>query len=233
MLMTVVEEGTAKSISLKEKVNTAGKTGTSGGNKDKMFLGYTPYYTAGIWCGYDGYDKPIGALSKGHLAIWDEVMTLIHNDILLREGRREFSTEGLLYMPYCKDSGKEYSSKCIYDPRGERLEYGYFSEDNLPDGKCDRHVLCYYDSLTKGIADVGCSYEDLTVVSLIAVNDRAFPKEIIITDAEFVYRDIDRYTKRPIDYSLPYFYYTIPEGVHVGRSKGKKQFNSNCYIHSD
>ena len=233
MLMTVVEDGTAKSISLKEKVDTAGKTGTSGGNKDKMFLGYTPYYTAGIWCGYDRYDKPIGALSKGHLAIWDEVMTLIHNDILLREGKREFSTEGLLYIPYCKDSGKEYSSKCIYDPRGDRLEYGYFSEDNLPDGKCDRHVLCYYDSLTKGIADIGCNYDDLTVVSLISVNDRAFPKEIIVTDAEFVYRDIDRYTERPIDYSLPYFYYTIPEGIFVGRSKGKKQFNSNCYIHSD
>ena len=233
LLMTVVNEGTAKSITLKDKVNTAGKTGTSGGSKDKLFVGYTPYFTAGIWCGYDKSDKAIGALSKSHLKIWDEIMCLIHDDSIIKEKNLEFSTDGLLYLPYCKDSGKGYSSKCIFDPRGERLEYGYFTEDNHPLGNCDRHVLCYYDTLTKGIASSMCSNEDLTLVSLIAVNDRAFPKEIIINDAEFVYRDIDRYTERPIDYSLPYFYYTIPDGVFVGRSKGRKQFNSNCYIHSD
>ena len=232
MLMTVVDEGTAKSITLKQKVNTAGKTGTSGGSKDKMFVGYTPYFTAGIWCGYDANDKAVGGLSKSQLEIWDEVMITLHDEDML-ESKRKFSTEGLSFLPYCKDSGREYSSNCIYDPRGERMDYGYFTEDNLPEGKCDRHILCYYDTVTKGVASQGCPTEDLAIVSLISVNDRTFPKEIIVTDAEYVYRDIDRYTERPIDYSLPYFYYTIPDGVFVGRSKGKKQFNSNCYIHYD
>ena len=113
------------------------------------------------------------------------------------------------------------------------MEYGYFTDDNLPEGKCDRHILCNYDTLAKGVASQGCPDEALAIVSLISVRDRAFPKEIIISDAEYVYRDIDRYTERPIDYALPYFYYTIPDGVFVGRSKGRKQFNSNCYIHDE
>lgn len=227
LLMTVIDEGTAKRITLKDRIDTAGKTGTSGGNRDKMFVGYTPYYTAGIWCGYDSSSKSVGNLSKSHLEIWDEIMLMLHDGL----PKKEFSVDGLLYLPYCRDSGREYSKNCIYDPRGDRMEYGYFSEENLPSGKCDRHVICKYDTLTKGIATSGCQHEDIALVSLIAVDDRSFPKEVIITDAEFVYRDIEGYTERPIDYSLPYFYYSIPDGVFVGRSKGKKQFNSSCYIH--
>ena len=233
MLRTVVNEGTASEITLKGKISTAGKTGTSGGSKDKMFVGYTPYFTAGIWCGYDAGDRAVTGLSKSHLKIWDEIMLSIHEDMLESENSKEFSTEGLYYLPYCKDSGMIYSDNCIYDPRGERREYGYFAEDNMPAGKCERHIPCYYDTETKGIATTTCPDENLAIVSLISIPDRVFPKEIIVTDAEFVYRDIDRYTERPIDYSLPYFYYTIPDGVYVGRSKGKKQFNSNCYIHND
>ena len=160
-------------------------------------------------------------------------MTDIHSDILEREDIKKFSTDGLYKMPYCMDSGKLYSDNCIYDPRGSRQEYGYFTEDNAPIGVCDRHVLCSYDSETKAIACPNCPEENIIKVSLLNVSDRAFPKEITITDAEFVYRDIDGYTQRPVDYALPYFQYTIPDGVFVGRSKNKKQFNSNCYLHDD
>ena len=233
LLMTVTEDGTAGKITLKEKINTAGKTGTSGGSKDKSFIGYTPYYTAGIWCGYDSSDKAITGLQKSHLEIWDEIMTEIHIDIIEREDMAKFSLDGLYRLPYCMDSGMLYSDICIYDPRGSRQEYGYFTEDNAPIGVCDRHILCNYDSETKAIACPTCPEENIIKVSLINVSDRAFPKEITITDAEFVYRDIDGYTLRPVDYALPYFQYTIPDGEFVGKSKNKKQFNSNCYLHDD
>lgn len=231
LLMEVVESGTASSISLNHKVDLAGKTGTSGNNKDKLFVGYTPYYTAGIWCGYDN-GTTIGNLNKSHLKIWDEVMTEIHSDKVISD-QRHFSTDGLIKMPYCKDSGELYSNNCIHDPRGNRREFGYFTADNMPSKECNRHVMCLYDSETKAIALDGCPRENLISISLISVSDRAFPKEIYISDAEYVYRDFNRYDQVPIDYSLPYFYNSIPQGIYVGRSKGKKQFNSGCYIHSD
>lgn len=233
MLMTVTEDGTAKKITLKSKVNTAGKTGTSGGNRDKSFIGYTPYYTAGIWCGYDNSDRAIPSVSKSHIEIWDEIMLAIHSDLENDDEIKKFSTDGLYKLPYCKDSGELYTDVCIYDPRGSREEYGYFTEDNRPKDECSRHILCAYDSETKAIACPTCPPENLVKVALLSVNDRSFPKEMTVTDAEFVYRDIDRYTERPIDFALPYFEYTIPDGVYVGRSKGKKQFNSNCYIHDE
>ncbi len=232
MLMTVTEDGTAGKITLKSKLNTAGKTGTSGGNKDKSFIGYTPYYTAGIWCGYDKSDKAIPALSKSHLEIWDEIMLAIHNG-LYDEEIKEFSTDGLYRLPYCKDSGKLYTDTCLFDPRGSREEYGYFTEENAPKGECDRHILCKYDCETKAVACPKCPEENIVTVALLNISDRAFPKEITVTDAEFVYRDIDGYTERPVDYALPYFQYSLPDGVYVGRSKNKKQFNSNCYLHDE
>ncbi|MBR3862636.1 MAG: transglycosylase domain-containing protein, partial [Clostridia bacterium] len=42
MLRHVVREGTGKAITLKERVDVAGKTGTSSNNCDKWFIGYTP-----------------------------------------------------------------------------------------------------------------------------------------------------------------------------------------------
>ena len=234
LLMGVTEDGTAKKITLKGMVNTAGKTGTSSGNKDKLFVGYTPYYTAGIWSGYDSAEGSVAALSPSHLEIWDRIMTEIHKRRLAGESSVEaFSDEGLIRLPFCRDSGKAYTENCIYDVRGERLQYGYFTADNRPVGECDRHVKCLYDSETKAIATEHCPRENLVYVSLLKIPERKFPKEIYITDAEYVYRNVGAYAERPIDYSVPYFYSTIPEGEYVGISDKRKQFNSNCYLHSE
>jgi len=229
LLMGVTESGTASGIELKNYVECAGKTGTSSGNRDKLFIGYTPSLTAGIWCGYDN-GASASPLSKSHLRIWDEVMLMICNEDYRGE---TFSTAGLNYLPYCMDSGELFSENCLYDPRGSRMEYGYFTEDNKPQMKCNRHVVCSYDSLTKGVACEGCPKDELVPISLIRCDDRSFPKEIIITDAEYVFRDVGRYEKRPIDYSLPFFQYSLPDDLYVGRSRGKKQFNSGCYLHDE
>ena len=230
LLMNVTGDGTAKAISIAKMIDTAGKTGTSGGNKDKIFVGYTPYFTAGIWCGYDSSDNQVVGLSKGHLEIWDNMMIKIHQDYTIEQPEK-FSTEGLVYLPYCVDSGEIYSEQCRYDVRGSRIDYGYFTYDNKPETECARHIMCLYDSVSKGIATNDCPEENLVVVSLISVNDRKFPKQICVTDAEYVYRDVLGYQMRPSDPTLPYFEYAIPEGGYVGISKSKKQFNSGCNHH--
>jgi penicillin-binding protein 1A len=52
-MRSVVTEGTGGMIGAKLKVPIAGKTGTSNDAKDTWFIGMTPDYVIGVWCGYD------------------------------------------------------------------------------------------------------------------------------------------------------------------------------------
>lgn len=236
LLSQVTDSGTARQITLKETVSVAGKTGTSGGNLDRLFVGYTPYYAAGIWCGYDnGTATPVS--SPSHLRIWDEVMSEIHLSALSVEKQRKFATDKTVYRSYCMDSGGLYTDNCIYDPRGTRQAYGFFTADNAPDSLCGRHVLCEYDSNEKGVATHGCPRENIVTVSLLDISDREFPKEIYVTDAEYVYRGEcvanDKEPRVGIEEGLlPYFYSELPDGTYVGISKRHRQFNARCPSHS-
>ena len=222
LLSEVVKSGTAKSISLGKVVAVAGKTGTSGNNKDKIFIGYTPTLVAGIWCGYnDG--RSIQGVNPSHLDIWDKIMSEIENECAFDVGK-EFDTSGLIYAPYCMDSGKGYSQNCLYDPRGCRMEYGYFlPEDSSFEETCDTHVVVNYDTKNKGVAIIRDDNVEYAKVSLIKNENRSFPKEIYITDAEYVYRDVN--PGNLVSDDLPYFYGELKNGEYVGISNKKRQFN--------
>ena len=234
LLREVLEGGTAKSVRLKEIVDTAGKTGTSGEDKDRLFIGYTPYYTAGIWCAKIDSQKTIGSISLSHLLLWDEVMNILHTERIADEQIRSFSSGGLVRCKYCLDSGLLPTSYCKIDLRGERIEEGYFTADNMPRAVCESHFPVLYDALCEAVALERCFYDgEVKEVSLVKLPKRLFPIEIIVTDAQYMGIKMKNEIKIPDMYDVPYFYYMIPEGVYVGRSKGKKQKNSACYFHSD
>ena len=127
LLEGVCERGTARSITLGELVDTAGKTGTSGADRDRLFVGYTPYVTAGIYCGYPDKKSAVGNNSPSHLEIWDSVMRRVHEYIIGNdESPLGFSTEGLEYLPYRTDTGE-----IIYGdvPIDATVEWAYFEAD--------------------------------------------------------------------------------------------------------
>lgn len=190
LLSEVVESGTAKSVSLSRIVDTAGKTGTSGEDRDRLFVGYTPYYTAGIWIGYEGSDRSIGTVSPTHLALWDAVMCTLHEKrlSLVPEDRVEgFSTVGLVTCSYCKDSGCACGHFCGMDLRGEREDRFYFLKKSLPVGVCTTHIPVYYDMEREGLATGETPIESLAIVSLLRIGGRDFPKPIFVSDQKYVY----------------------------------------------
>ena len=233
LLMNVTDSGTAKSITLGSMVDTAGKTGTSGGNLEKLFVGYTPYFAAGIRCSYNDNKTPVGSVYPSHLAVWDAVMIKIHSLLVDEhsENIKSFSTDGLVYEPYCMDSGELFSSSCMLDPRGNRLEYGYFTKDNRPSELCRTHVEVMYDTLTEAVAHEGCPEENLILVSLLDIPNRSFPVQVVVTDAEYVYRRVSKGDKYGDSFDIPYFQYSLQDGEYVGRGSKKRQFNHYCYIH--
>lgn len=77
-LTGVLQRGTAKGKALKNTVS-AGKTGTTNESKDAWFIGYTPYYTTGVWVGYDMPKAVSGLMGKTYpLQIWYNYMNEIH-----------------------------------------------------------------------------------------------------------------------------------------------------------
>lgn len=79
IMQKVVTEGTARGYSLANNMPSAGKTGTTNEAKDLWFVGYSPYYTTGVWL---GYDTPTSMNGKGYnataLKIWKKYMDIIH-----------------------------------------------------------------------------------------------------------------------------------------------------------
>ena len=64
-------------------MSNAGKSGTTTSNVDIWFVGYTPYYTAGIWSGCDDNQKisAIGSSTSYHKRIWKQIMARAHEGL--------------------------------------------------------------------------------------------------------------------------------------------------------
>lgn len=85
VLEGVITRGTGKGLTL-ENMPSAGKTGTTNDNKDGWFVGYTPYYTTGVWVGYD-LPKSLGNLYGSNYpgTIWKTFMNKIHKGLEYEE----------------------------------------------------------------------------------------------------------------------------------------------------
>lgn len=121
-------------------MSTAGKSGTTTSNNDIWFVGYTPYFTAGIWGGCDSNQKLTGQNggTSFHKNIWRKIMTRVH------EG---FSDPGFVVpdsvetAEICRKSGKlTVPGLCSSDPRGDATYTEYFAKGTVPTEVCDTHV---------------------------------------------------------------------------------------------
>jgi penicillin-binding protein 1A len=122
----------------------AGKTGTTSQNIDKWFVGFTPYYSAAVWYGYDNSgSEPITIETKEYdqaQIIWAAVMKKIHEGL----PRKEFEkpATGLVQKKICIYSGKIATELCAHDQRGNATKVEYFIKGTEPrdDDPCTVHV---------------------------------------------------------------------------------------------
>lgn len=138
LLAEVVRNGTARGLTLADSIDTAAKTGTSGGARNKLLVGFTPYYTAGIWCGYDD-KREILSVSPSHIRIWDEVMKRVHSEALSRtkdEGLRSFDDSDVVSLLYCRETGELAVEGCKNEGC---VELGYYVPGTEPKGHCQLH----------------------------------------------------------------------------------------------
>ncbi len=102
------ENGTARTCKIDE-MEVAAKTGTTNDNYDKWLCGFTKYYTAVTWFGYD-VNEPIneGANSMAN-QIWGNVMREIHRYLIKADFDKPKDVEEVVV---CRKSGKVAESGC-------------------------------------------------------------------------------------------------------------------------
>lgn len=121
-------------------MSNAGKSGTTTSNNDIWFVGYTPYYTAGIWAGCDDNQKisAIGSSTSFHKQIWKKIMTRVHEGLADTGFTIPSSIET---AEVCVKSGMLPSpGVCQYDRRGSAVQTEYFAKGTVPTEVCDHHV---------------------------------------------------------------------------------------------
>lgn len=132
----------------------AGKTGTTQFDSDKWFCGFTPYYTASIWLGYDDNSKALPG-SINHTKMWKDIMERIHAG--MPTGTFE-KPDGIEEAEVCSQSGKlAVPGLCDQDPRGSQLITDYFATDQIPTETCDIHIKVTICNDTGKIARSGCT----------------------------------------------------------------------------
>ena len=224
LMQGVVENGTASSIKLKNRVECAGKTGSTGQNKDRWFIGYTPELICGVWCGYE-YPAPIDGKNPC-LTVWDNVMTSI---VSQKGGKTRFDVpNSVVKVSYCRDSGKLPCEACAMDPRGGRISEGWFVQGTEPHTLCDCHVICDYDVVCGGVAHENCPADHCQRVALIRVQ-RDLPYDMTVSDAQYLYHGKPMLTDDLPSDTESYFART-GEG-YCGHSNVEKPFNRLAPIH--
>ncbi len=137
MLQNVLESGTARGHGVRG-VRSAGKTGTTSNNYDRWFVGYTPYYTAAVWTGYDKGNEKINAKGNPALNLWEKVMNGVHAGM---PNKNFHVPDGLVSVEYCKDSGLLATEYCKLDPRGSRIASDKVFKQDFPEGRyCTVHT---------------------------------------------------------------------------------------------
>lgn len=158
-MVDVVTSGTGGSVNF-GGMPIAGKTGTTSDYNDVWFSGYTPYYTATTWTGYDNNTK-LSTTAEKNLAktMWRAVMSQIHEEL----PSKSFNVpSGIVTATVCSRSGKlPIPGLC-----DATLITEYFAEGTVPETTCDTHyqgTLCAYSGLP---ACIDCPFKQEGIFEL-------------------------------------------------------------------
>lgn len=90
-------------------IDVAAKTGTTNESKDRWLCGFTPYYAAATWYGYDTPSEVTGHSRNPAGRLWSEIMKDIHEE---KENKKFEKPSGLVQVTICKDTGLLAGDTC-------------------------------------------------------------------------------------------------------------------------
>ena len=192
MLQNAVLAGTGSAAAM-DNIAVAGKTGTSNDNQTRWFAGYTPYYTAVVWCGYDEPEQIIldGDWTNPAISMWNQVMRPLHEGL---ESASFSQPENVGYYSVCADCGGKPIEACKKDVRengsNRVVTVRLFYEDApTKEGTC--HTMVKICKESGKIANEYCEKADGNTVE--EVGKLIYNKNWKVNkDADFVYNPEDK-----------------------------------------
>ncbi len=161
-MVDVVTTGTGGSVNF-GNMAIAGKTGTTSDYKDVWFSGYTPYYTATTWTGYDNNTSMKSSAEKNlSKTMWKKVMSRIHENL---EYKSFPMANGIVTASVCSKSGR-LPIAGVCDVQGS-VKTEYFAEGTVPTEYCDVHYfsnICQYTGLT---ATEECPFKQASAIEQV------------------------------------------------------------------
>lgn len=156
----VVTSGTGSSVNF-GNMAIAGKTGTTSDYKDVWFSGFTPYYTATTWTGFDNNVSMTTSAEKNlSKTLWKAVMSRIHENL---EEKSFPMASGIVTASVCSKSGKlPIDGVC-----DGHVVTEYFAEGTVPTETCDVHYFTNICAYTGLIATDECPFKQATIAERI------------------------------------------------------------------
>ena len=153
-------------------METCAKTGSTDDYVDRWLCGFTPYYTAACWFGYDNDQEPLkvgkttysvdGRNPAGQL--WSSIMKDIHKGLANKNFNKP--STGLVQKTICKDTGGVATSSCT------NTYTETFTTDNVPEN-CQGHGTQKICTESGKVANEYCAADKVKTVSYGGV----IPKE--------------------------------------------------------
>ena len=105
-------------------MDVSAKTGTTDENYDRWLCGFTPYYTAATWYGFDENESIESNMKNPAGLLWSSVMTTIHSELKSATYERPSSVYS---YTICEDTGKRATKLC------KNTYTEYFLETTIPE----------------------------------------------------------------------------------------------------
>ena len=147
-----VDHGTGEVADISGQ-DVCGKTGTTNAKKDRYFCGYTKYYTAAVWCGFEtpAEIQLVGNTKNPAARLWKKVLEPLHKGL---DRASLYNKNKMVKVTVCLDSGKLATDACANDVRGSRIAYADVYSEDVPTEKCKKHVT--HDCCEDGVASIYC-----------------------------------------------------------------------------
>lgn len=138
ILTQPVKSGTASYCAI-SGMSVAAKTGTTNDDYDRWMCGFTPYYSAATWYGYDENRTVRGWGTNPAGLIFSSILKQAHQGLPGKTFAQD-KPDGVVTATICKSSGLLATENCKNDPRGDQTYTEFFVKGTAPTKSCECHV---------------------------------------------------------------------------------------------